>query len=125
MLELILEQTGDTRQGEVSTPVAPASIFVSAPVDNALRMELELASRQRPGSLELGLFQGNRPNSRNDTGIDAKNGRTQPADPLSPWLSVCLIPPSLLLSSNHQNFYLPRPEVMLWLVSVKDRGLLP
>ncbi|MCL7942184.1 CIA30 family protein [Halomonas sp. ATCH28] len=63
MLELILEQTGNTRQGEdVSIPVEPARIFVNAPVDNAFRMELELASRERTGSLELGLFQGNRPN---------------------------------------------------------------
>ncbi|CAM3317140.1 peptidoglycan-binding protein [Halomonas lysinitropha] len=62
MLELILDQTGNTRQGEVSAPVEPARIFVNSPVDNAFRMELELASRQRPGSLELGLFQGNRPN---------------------------------------------------------------
>ncbi|MDR9440297.1 MAG: peptidoglycan-binding protein [Halomonas sp.] len=62
MLELILEQTGNARQGDVPTPVDPAHIFVNARVDNAFRMELELASRQRPGSLELGLFQGNRPN---------------------------------------------------------------
>ncbi|WP_163558613.1 SEL1-like repeat protein [Halomonas sp. NO4] len=59
---LILDQTGDTRQGQVSTPVEPARIFVNAPVDNAFRLELELASQQRPGSLELGLFKGNRPN---------------------------------------------------------------
>ncbi|MDR5892790.1 SEL1-like repeat protein [Halomonas mongoliensis] len=63
MLELILEQTGTLRQGdEVPIPVEPARIFVNAPVGNAFRMELELASRQRTGSLELGLFQGNRPN---------------------------------------------------------------
>ncbi len=61
MLELILEQTGNARQSEVSAPVEPARIFVSAPVGNAFRMELVLASRQRPGSLELGVFQGNRP----------------------------------------------------------------
>ncbi|SEL42554.1 Sel1 repeat-containing protein [Halomonas daqiaonensis] len=61
MLELILEQTGNAGQGEVPTPVDPAHIFVNATVDNAFRMELEVASRQRPGSLELGLFQGNRP----------------------------------------------------------------
>lgn len=62
MLELILEQTGNGRQGEVTTPVEPARIFVNASVGNAFRMELELASRQQPGSLELGLFQGNWPN---------------------------------------------------------------
>ncbi|MFO7581900.1 peptidoglycan-binding protein [Guyparkeria sp.] len=62
MLELILGQTGSDRQGEVTTPVVPAHIFVNAPVDNAFRMELELASRQQTGSLEMGLFQGNRPN---------------------------------------------------------------
>ncbi|MFY0990596.1 peptidoglycan-binding protein [Halomonas sp. C05BenzN] len=62
MLELILEQTGTIRQGEeVSIPVEPARIFVNAPVDNAFRMELAVASRQRTGSLELGVFQGNRP----------------------------------------------------------------
>ncbi|MWJ29116.1 hypothetical protein GPM19_13070 [Halomonas sp. ZH2S] len=61
MLELILDQTGNARQDEVPTPVEPAKIFVNAPVDNAFRMELELASRQQPGSLELGLFQDNRP----------------------------------------------------------------
>lgn len=62
MLELILDQTGNARQDEVSNPVKPAHIFVNAPVDNAFRMELELASRQRSGSLELGVFQGNQPN---------------------------------------------------------------
>lgn len=62
MLALILEQTGNAGQDEVPVPVEPAHIFVNAPVDNAFRMELEVASRQRPGSLELGVFQGNRPN---------------------------------------------------------------
>ncbi|WFM72785.1 peptidoglycan-binding protein [Halomonas sp. CKK8] len=61
MLSLILEQTGNTGQEGVTVPVEPAHIFVNAPVDNAFRMELEVASRQRPGSLELGVFQGNRP----------------------------------------------------------------
>nr|WP_281379207.1 peptidoglycan-binding protein [Halomonas campaniensis] len=62
MLSLILEQTGTIRQGEeVSIPVEPARIFVNAPVANAFRMELAVASRQRTGSLELGVFQGNRP----------------------------------------------------------------
>lgn len=62
MLELILEQTRDNGQGEVSIPVEPARIFVNAAVENAFRMEVDIASRQQPGSLELGLFQGNRPN---------------------------------------------------------------
>lgn len=62
MLALILEQTGNAGQDEVPVPVEPARIFVNAPVDNAFRMELDVASRQRPGSLELGVFQGNRPN---------------------------------------------------------------
>ncbi|WP_374711067.1 hypothetical protein [Halomonas mongoliensis] len=61
MLELILEQSGSVRRDEVPSAVEPARIFVNAPVDDAFRMELELASRQRPGSLELGLFQGNQP----------------------------------------------------------------
>ncbi|MGJ7456541.1 peptidoglycan-binding protein [Halomonas sp. MA07-2] len=61
MLELILEQTGSVRREEVPIAVEPARIFVNAPVDNAFRMDLQIASRQRPGSLELGLFQGNRP----------------------------------------------------------------
>lgn len=66
ILELILEQTGNLERGEESAgeepaPREPARIFVNASVDNAFRMEVELASRQRPGSLELGLFQGNRP----------------------------------------------------------------
>ncbi|MDI5920082.1 peptidoglycan-binding protein [Halomonas sp. LR5S13] len=62
MLALILEQTGNARQDEVPVPVEPARIFVNGPVDNAFRMELDVTSRQRPGSLELGVFQGNRPN---------------------------------------------------------------
>ncbi|MCA1768593.1 MAG: SEL1-like repeat protein [Halomonas sp.] len=62
MLELILEQTGNVKRDEVPTAVKPAHIFVNAPVGNAFRLELQLASRQQPGSLEVGLFQGNRPN---------------------------------------------------------------
>lgn len=62
MLELILDQTGSVRRDEVPIAVEPARIFVNAPVDNAFRLELQLASRQQPGSLEVGLFQGNRPN---------------------------------------------------------------
>ncbi|WP_254276706.1 peptidoglycan-binding protein [Halomonas sp. 3H] len=61
MLELILEQSGSIRRDEAPIPPEPARIFVNAPVDNAFRMELQLASRQRTGSLELGLFQGDRP----------------------------------------------------------------
>ncbi len=67
MLQLILEQAGG-RTPETASPVAAeiefgdaARIFVHAPVDNAFRLELELASHQRPGSLEVGLFQGNQP----------------------------------------------------------------
>ncbi|MBE0489325.1 MAG: peptidoglycan-binding protein [Halomonas sp.] len=61
MLELILEQTGSVRRDEVPIAVEPARIFVNAPVDNAFRMDLQIASRQRSGSLEMGLFQGSRP----------------------------------------------------------------
>ncbi len=61
VLGMILEQRGNARQDEVPAPVEPAQIFVNAPIDNAFRMELDLASRQRPGSLALGLFQDNRP----------------------------------------------------------------
>ncbi|MBF8221826.1 peptidoglycan-binding protein [Halomonas sp. 328] len=67
MLQLILEQAGG-RAPETASPVATevefgdaARIFVHAPVDNAFRLEMELASHQRPGSLEMGLFQGNQP----------------------------------------------------------------
>ncbi|NYS62039.1 peptidoglycan-binding protein [Vreelandella salicampi] len=62
MLELIQNQLGNAQRDDTPTNAEPARIFVNAPVDNAFRMELEIASRQRPGSLELGLFQGNRPN---------------------------------------------------------------
>lgn len=60
VLGMILEQrrNGDN---EAATRVEPAQIFVNAPVDNAFRVELELASSQTPGSLSLGVFQGNRP----------------------------------------------------------------
>ncbi|MGR2737900.1 peptidoglycan-binding protein [Billgrantia sp. Q4P2] len=66
MLQLILDQAGGLKPNAPS-PAAEvefgdaARIFVRAPVDNAFRLELELASYQRPGSLELGLFQGNQP----------------------------------------------------------------
>ncbi|MDG4866587.1 SEL1-like repeat protein [Guyparkeria sp. 1SP6A2] len=62
VLGMILEQRSNGRQAEQTTPVEPAQIFVNAPVDNAFKVELDLASRQQPGRLELGLFQGNRPN---------------------------------------------------------------
>lgn len=62
VLGMILDQRSNGRQDEETVLVEPAQIFVNTPVDNAFRMELELASRQQPGSLALGLFQGNRPN---------------------------------------------------------------
>lgn len=67
MLQLILGQAGGLTPDAASPVTAEvefgdaARIFVHAPVDNAFRLELELASYQRPGSLELGLFQGNQP----------------------------------------------------------------
>ncbi|MFQ3786182.1 peptidoglycan-binding protein [Halomonas sp. A29] len=67
MLQLILEQAGGLKPNAPSPEAAEiefgdaARIFVLAPVDNAFRLELELASYQRPGSLELGLFQGSQP----------------------------------------------------------------
>lgn len=67
MLQLILEQAGGLTPDAASSEAVEvefgdaARIFVHAPVDNAFRLELELASYQRPGSLELGLFQGNQP----------------------------------------------------------------
>jgi hypothetical protein len=65
MLQLILGQAGGLKP-EAASPAEvefgdAARIFVHAPVDNAFRLELELASYQRPGSLEVGLFQGNQP----------------------------------------------------------------
>ena len=62
VLGMILEQRGDAGQDEAAAPTEPARIYVNAPVDNAFRMELDLASRQQPGALALGLFQGDRPN---------------------------------------------------------------
>ena len=62
ILAMILDQSGGGRPDAALPRVEPARIFVNAPVNNAFRMELELASRQQPGSLQLGLFQGNRPN---------------------------------------------------------------
>lgn len=68
-MQLILEQVAG--QGPVQGPDAiperevefaePARIHVRAPVGNAFELELDLASHQRPGSIELGLFQGDRP----------------------------------------------------------------
>jgi peptidoglycan hydrolase-like protein with peptidoglycan-binding domain len=61
MLQLILEQTGNVQPGAAQTVAESARIFVSSPIRNAFEMELELASRQQEGSLEMGVFQGNRP----------------------------------------------------------------
>ncbi|WP_158611819.1 SEL1-like repeat protein [Guyparkeria sp. SCN-R1] len=61
VLGMILDQRSNDRQDEAPAAVEPAEIFVNAPVDNAFRMELDFASQQRPGSLAVGLFQGNRP----------------------------------------------------------------
>lgn len=61
VLGMILDQRNNDRQEEPSAAVEPAEIFVNAPVDNAFRMELDFASQERPGSLAMGLFQGNRP----------------------------------------------------------------
>lgn len=61
MLALIQNQMGNAQGGEALTKAEPARIFVNAPVDNAFRVEMKVASRQRPGRLEMGLFQGNRP----------------------------------------------------------------
>ncbi|MCH4564209.1 peptidoglycan-binding protein [Halomonas sp. EGI 63088] len=67
MLQLILGQEGGLKPDAASPEATEvefgdaARIFVHAPVDNAFRLELELASYQRPGSLALGLFQGNQP----------------------------------------------------------------
>ena len=61
MLKLFLEQTGNVRPEAASAAAETARIFVSAPIRNAFEMELELASRQSMGSLEMGVFQGNRP----------------------------------------------------------------
>nr|WP_275298119.1 peptidoglycan-binding protein [Halomonas campisalis] len=67
MLQLILQQTSG-QTPEATSPVSAevefeeaAQIFVHAPVGNAFRLDLELASYQRPGSLEVGLFQGYQP----------------------------------------------------------------
>lgn len=61
VLGMILEQRRDSRRDEGDTPIEPARIFVDATVGNAFRMEMELGSRERPGNLETGLFQGDRP----------------------------------------------------------------
>lgn len=61
VLGMILDQRSNGRQQDAPAAVEPAQIFVDAPVDNAFRMELDFASQQRPGSLAMGLFQGNRP----------------------------------------------------------------
>ncbi len=61
MLQLILEQTGNIQPEAAPTAAQSARIFVASPIRNAFEMELELASRQKEGSLEMGVFQGNRP----------------------------------------------------------------
>lgn len=61
MLQLILEQTGNVAPEATPTAVESASIYVASPIRNAFEMELELASRQKEGSLEMGVYQGNRP----------------------------------------------------------------
>jgi len=65
VLQLILEQVAGQRPGgmpEREVELAePARIHTRAPVGNAFELELDLASHQRPGSIELGLFQGDRP----------------------------------------------------------------
>ncbi|APE29655.1 hypothetical protein BOX17_00995 [Halomonas aestuarii] len=68
VLQLILEQAGGLPpRATETTPVPevefaePARIFVEAPVGNDFALEMELASYQRPGSLELGVFQGSQP----------------------------------------------------------------
>ncbi|MGM0516758.1 MAG: peptidoglycan-binding protein [Pseudomonadota bacterium] len=62
VLGMILGQTDEGRQVGESASGRPARIFTQARIDNAFRMELELASLQQPGNLEMGVFQGNRPN---------------------------------------------------------------
>lgn len=65
VLQLILEQAaglGTVVPSEPDTTAPePARIFVRAPVGNAFELDLELASYQRPGSIELGLYQGDQP----------------------------------------------------------------
>ncbi|WP_181870015.1 SEL1-like repeat protein [Halomonas sp. DQ26W] len=63
MLRLILEQTGNVQPQAVPAAAETARIFVAAPIRNAFEMELDLASRKQEGSLEMGVFQGNRPGS--------------------------------------------------------------
>ncbi|WP_197030454.1 peptidoglycan-binding protein [Halomonas sp. BC04] len=59
MLKLILEQTGSVQPEAAPVAAETARIFVASPIRNAFEMELDLASRQKAGSLELGVFQGN------------------------------------------------------------------
>ncbi|MCE9681966.1 peptidoglycan-binding protein [Halomonas alkalisoli] len=63
MLKLFLEQRGNVRPEAAPAAAETARIFVSSPIRNAFEMELELASRKREGSLEMGVFQGSRPGS--------------------------------------------------------------
>lgn len=61
VLGMVLGQTGDSRQAGESASRGPAQIYTQARVDNAFRMELELASLRQPGNVEMGVYQGNRP----------------------------------------------------------------
>ena len=61
VLGMILEQTGDGQRSGERGSEGPAQIYTQARVDNNFRMELELASLRQPGNLEVGVFQGNRP----------------------------------------------------------------
>ena len=61
VLGMILEQRSGNTRDEENRPAQPARIFVDAPTDNTFKMEMDLASLEQPGHLELGLFQGNRP----------------------------------------------------------------
>ncbi|MDR5900273.1 SEL1-like repeat protein [Halomonas vilamensis] len=61
MLQLVLEQMGNVQPEAAPNATQTARIFVSSPIRNAFEMELALASRQQEGSLEMGVFQGNRP----------------------------------------------------------------
>ena len=61
VLGMVLEQREDARRGGDAEAAEPARIMVDAPVDYAFGMEAEIASRGPIGRLELGLFQGDRP----------------------------------------------------------------
>ncbi|MEQ6917206.1 peptidoglycan-binding protein [Halomonas aquatica] len=61
MLQMILEQTGNIRPEAAATETETARIFVASPIRNVFQMEVDLASREREGSLEMGVYQGDRP----------------------------------------------------------------